>query len=65
MSADNRMGCAEFTVPANTKGPPPHWHVMHDETFLVTKGSIRFHAKGGKHIDAKVGDVVCPPTYVR
>lgn len=34
---DNRIGVAEFTVPANTDGPPAHWHEMHDETFLVTK----------------------------
>ncbi|KAI0418765.1 RmlC-like cupin domain-containing protein [Xylaria grammica] len=59
---DNRIGSAEFTVPANTPGPPPHWHEMHDETFLVTKGTIRFHAPDGKHIDAKEGDYVVVPT---
>ncbi|KAI1433216.1 RmlC-like cupin domain-containing protein [Xylaria sp. CBS 124048] len=59
---DNRIGTAEFTVPANTSGPPPHWHEMHDETFLVTKGVIRFHAPDGKHIDAKEGDYVVVPT---
>ncbi|KAI1825418.1 RmlC-like cupin domain-containing protein [Xylaria intraflava] len=59
---DNRIGTAEFTVPANTSGPPPHWHEMHDETFLVTKGVIRFHAPGGKYIDAKEGDYVVVPT---
>ena len=35
---------------------------MHDETFLVTKGTIRFHAPDGKHIDAKAGDYVVVPT---
>ena len=25
---DNRIGSAEFTVPAHTPGPPPHWHEM-------------------------------------
>ena len=34
---------------------------QHDETFLVTKGTIRFHAKDGKHIDAQVGDLVVVP----
>ena len=34
---------------------------MHDETFYVTKGTIRFHAKDGAVIDAKVGDVVVVP----
>ena len=31
---DNRIGSAEFTLPPGTKGPPAHWHEMHDETFL-------------------------------
>lgn len=35
---------------------------QHDETFLVLEGSVRFHAKDGKHIDASAGDyVVVPP----
>lgn len=38
---DNRLGSAEFTLPAGTKGPPAHWHEMHDETFLVTQGVVR------------------------
>ncbi|KAI1184361.1 RmlC-like cupin domain-containing protein [Nemania serpens] len=59
---DNRIGSAEFTIPANTSEPPPHWHEMHDETFLVTKGTIRFHAPDGKQIDAKEGDYVVVPT---
>jgi mannose-6-phosphate isomerase-like protein (cupin superfamily) len=36
--------------------------VQHDETFLVTQGTVRFHAKNGKHIDAKAGDYVTVPT---
>lgn len=35
---------------------------MHDETFLVTKGTIRFHAPDGKVVDAKGGDYVVVPT---
>lgn len=35
---------------------------MHDETFLVTAGIVRFHAPDGAHIDAKVGDYVTVPT---
>jgi hypothetical protein len=38
---DNRIGSAEFTLPAGTAGPPAHWHEMHDETFLVTAGTVR------------------------
>ncbi|KAF2715635.1 RmlC-like cupin [Pleomassaria siparia CBS 279.74] len=58
---DNRIGSAEFTVPAGTGGPPAHWHEMHDETFLVTQGTIRFHAPDGAIVDAKVGDYVTVP----
>ena len=43
-------------------GPPAHWHEMHDETFLITAGTIRFHAVEGKTVDAQVGEyVVVPP----
>ncbi|KAF2442749.1 RmlC-like cupin [Karstenula rhodostoma CBS 690.94] len=58
---DNRIGSAEFTVPAGTAGPPAHWHEMHDETFLVTQGTVRFHAPDNTIVDAKVGDYVTVP----
>ncbi|KAJ8110075.1 hypothetical protein OPT61_g6978 [Boeremia exigua] len=58
---DNRIGSAEFTLPPNTAGPPAHWHEMHDETFLVTQGTVRFHAPDNTHIDARVGDYVTVP----
>lgn len=58
---DNRIGSAEFTVPAGTAGPPAHWHEMHDETFLVTQGTIRFHAPDNTIVDAKAGDYVTVP----
>jgi len=63
---DNRIGTAEITVPPRTPGPPPHWHEMHDETFYVTKGTIRFHIPEkigmGAYLDAKAGDYVVVPT---
>ncbi|KAM3074111.1 hypothetical protein ACMFMG_003067 [Clarireedia jacksonii] len=66
---DNRLSSVEITVPAHTPGPPSHWHEMHDETFLVTKGVITFHVPDapesglkGARIDAKVGDYVVVPT---
>ncbi|KAI5367835.1 Putative rmlC-like cupin domain superfamily, rmlC-like jelly roll protein [Septoria linicola] len=65
---DNRIGVAELTMPPKTPGPPPHWHEMHDETFYITKGSVRFHVpdtteegKDKKIIDAKTGDYVVVP----
>jgi oxalate decarboxylase/phosphoglucose isomerase-like protein (cupin superfamily) len=42
-------------------GPPAHWHEMHDETFLVTAGTVRFHAPEGKTVDAQPGDYVVVP----
>ncbi len=35
---------------------------MHDETFLVTQGKMRFHLLNGKIIDAAQGDYVTVPT---
>ncbi|KAH7407050.1 hypothetical protein DE146DRAFT_676312 [Phaeosphaeria sp. MPI-PUGE-AT-0046c] len=58
---DNRLGSAEFTLPPNTAGPPAHWHEMHEETFLVTAGVIRFHAADGVCHDAHLNDYVTAP----
>ena len=61
---DNRIGAAELIIPPQTNGPPPHWHEMHDETFLVTRGTVRFHTTGhkdAKDTDAKTGDYVTVP----
>lgn len=62
---DNRIGAAEFTLPLGLKGPLPHWHQMHDKTFLTTKGTIRYHIPkpdGTEDIiDAKEGDFVTVP----
>jgi mannose-6-phosphate isomerase-like protein (cupin superfamily) len=60
-SPDNRLGTAEFTIPAHTAGPPAHWHEMHDETFLVTAGVVRFHAPDNTYHDAHAGDYVTVP----
>ena len=64
---DNRISTVELIIPPRTPGPPAHWHEMHDETFLVTRGTVRFHvpeAPGleGKIVDAKEGDYVVVPT---
>ncbi|KAI9817416.1 MAG: hypothetical protein M1827_001025 [Pycnora praestabilis] len=58
---DNRIGTVEITLPPHTAGPPQHWHQMHDETFLITKGVVRFTTRD-KHHDSHEGDyVVVPP----
>ncbi|RMY96762.1 hypothetical protein D0862_08411 [Hortaea werneckii] len=66
--SDNRLGVAELIMPPKTPGPPPHWHEMHDETFFVTKGNVRFHVPevgnpgvDKKVTDAKVGDYMVVP----
>ena len=54
---DNRLGAVEVTIPPHTQGPQPHWHEMHDETFLITKGTVRFKNPGNdnyQEYDAKV-----------
>lgn len=35
---------------------------MHDETFLITQGKLRFHLPESAHIDAANGDFVTVPT---
>jgi quercetin dioxygenase-like cupin family protein len=37
---------------------------MHDETFLVTQGTLRFHGKEGAIIDAHTGDYMTVPPRV-
>ncbi|TKA42964.1 hypothetical protein B0A49_12315 [Cryomyces minteri] len=58
---DNRIGAAEFTLPPHSGGPPPHWHEMHDETFLVTQGRMSFHLPGKPDVVAEEGGYVVVP----
>ncbi|KAK4505188.1 hypothetical protein PRZ48_003151 [Zasmidium cellare] len=70
-NTDNRLGVAELTMPPKTPGPPPHWHEMHDETFYITQGTVRFHVpdttspetsgKDKKLVDCKAGDYMVVP----
>ncbi|KAK3386845.1 RmlC-like cupin domain-containing protein [Podospora didyma] len=57
----NRVGSAEFTVPPGTSGPLAHFHEVHDETFFVTAGTIKFHGAKGKSVVASAGDYVVVP----
>ena len=69
--SDNRLGVAELTLPPKKPGPPPHWHEMHDETFYITQGKVRFHVpdtsdpsvegKDRKVVDAGVGEYMVVP----
>ena len=60
-NTDNRLGMIEVTLAPRASGPVAHWHEMHDETFLVTKGTVRFSGAGvkdfaGKNMNEDVGD---------
>ncbi|EJD43808.1 RmlC-like cupin [Auricularia subglabra TFB-10046 SS5] len=57
---DNRFGSVRFVVPPRSDGPPQHLHLIHDETFLMIKGTARF-STANAHIDAKAGDMVTVP----
>jgi len=57
---DNRIGAVEVTLPPGASGPPQHLHRMHDETFLITSGTVRF-AMGDTARDAHAGDYVVVP----
>jgi quercetin dioxygenase-like cupin family protein len=60
---DNRLGAVEIIVPPGTDQTPLHLHRMHDESFLVTKGTIRFNT-GDKNYDALAGDYIVIPVGV-
>jgi quercetin dioxygenase-like cupin family protein len=57
---DHRIGATVSVLPPGVPGPPPHRHLMHDETFLITGGVVRF-SMGDTHRDARVGDYVVVP----
>ena len=56
-NTDNRLGMIELTLAPHASGPVAHWHEMHDETFLVTKGTVRFHGAGVKDVERKSSSV--------
>ena len=49
-----------ITVPPKVDQIPPHLHRMHDETFLVISGKLRFSA-GNDSYDVTAGDYVVVP----
>lgn len=60
---DNRIGAVASILPSGVAGPPQHRHLMHDETFLITRGVLRF-TLGDAHWDANVGDYIVVPVGV-
>ncbi|CAG8972987.1 hypothetical protein HYALB_00007833 [Hymenoscyphus albidus] len=57
---DNRLSLIRLTIQGKSKGPPLHWHRMHDEGFYVSKGTVRFHTEKGD-VDANAGEFVMVP----
>ena len=57
---DNRFGAVMITVPPKVDQIPPHLHRMHDETFLVISGKLRFSAGEDSYDVAADGYVVVP-----
>lgn len=60
-NTDRRLSAVRIFVPPHTPGPAQHWHQMHDETFLVEKGTATFTSRDAK-ITAHEGDYVVVPT---
>ncbi len=58
---DNRIGAVEITLPPQMPGPARHFHVMHDETFLVISGIVLFTI-GEFEVDVRAGGYVVAPT---
>ncbi len=61
---DNRLGAVEITVLPHTDQTPHHLHRMHDETFLVIRGRLRF-TTGESHRDVDAGGYVVVPVGAR
>jgi quercetin dioxygenase-like cupin family protein len=57
---DDRLGAVMITVPPKVDQIPPHLHRMHDETFLVISGKLRFSA-GKDSYDVTAGGYVVVP----
>lgn len=59
-STDNRVSIVKIYVPPRLPGPVQHWHQMHDETFLVIKGTATFYSRDSS-FEAGEGDLVVVP----
>jgi mannose-6-phosphate isomerase-like protein (cupin superfamily) len=59
----HRLGVVQATLPPGPAQPPQHIHHEHDETFIVTAGTVRF-TSGNDFVDAEAGTVVVVPIGV-
>ena len=63
-TTDNRIGTVMITVAPRTVQTPLHYHRMHDETFLVISGTMRFTV-GSEYHDVSTGGYVVVPVEAR
>jgi mannose-6-phosphate isomerase-like protein (cupin superfamily) len=60
---NHRLGLVESNLPPGPAQPPQHIHREHEETFIVTRGKVRF-VSGTDSVDAEVGTVIVVPIGV-
>jgi mannose-6-phosphate isomerase-like protein (cupin superfamily) len=60
---NHRLGLVQSSLPPGPAQPPQHIHHEHEETFIVTKGKVRFMS-GTDSVDADAGTVVVVPIGV-
>ncbi len=53
----------EYTIPAQTDGPPPHLHTREDESFICLAGRLDVHL-GGEDFTLEHGDYLYLPRDV-
>jgi mannose-6-phosphate isomerase-like protein (cupin superfamily) len=63
-TTNHRLGVALIRVPANTSGPPPHWHERHDEGFYVVSGTATFATADATRAAPAGTFVIVPPGAV-
>ena len=60
---EGRFALWEVMAPVGHAGPPPHYHLEEDETFIVLEGELEVHSNG-KIVKATPGSVTHVPKGV-
>ncbi|TVY33443.1 hypothetical protein LOCC1_G008445 [Lachnellula occidentalis] len=58
---NNRIGAVMLSIAPHTPGPALHWHRMHDETFLITRGRFVFTTDKTTQTASTHDYIVVPP----
>lgn len=62
-STHNAYSLFEYSIPAETNGPPPHVHTREDESFICLTGRLDVHL-GGEDYVLEPGDYLFLPRDV-